>query len=226
MKLFSPNFEKEGVGVSKSEKNEYNYISFFQVFIDKFWILIKLNFLFILFCLPVVTIPASLGALTSISMSLVQHKHVFLCSDFLYKFKENWKQSTLISVLAFIFIGLSIFCLNLYSAMSNQNPIFLILFFITLTLFLFFSISLIYVFPILTTIRLPFKIVIKDSILLSIACFKRSLAGIFALGFIIISSLSYFPLTIPIFILIEFSVISFISSYISYPCIEKYLIAK
>ena len=83
MRFLSPNFTREGKGVKKDNVVKYDFCSFFQLLVDKFWLLIKLNFLFILFCIPIVTIPASIGALYSITTLLVQRKHVFILSDFI-----------------------------------------------------------------------------------------------------------------------------------------------
>ncbi|MDO5516717.1 MAG: DUF624 domain-containing protein [Clostridium sp.] len=223
MGFFSPNFEREGTGIDKEEDIEYNFISFFKLFIDKFWLLIKLNLLFILFSVPIVTIPASLGALNSITMLLVQRKHVFLWSDFVSKFKDNWKQSTICFILLGILSLFSLFCLNLYFNISQVNQMFIVLFFITLSILFFLVMISLYVYPIITTISLPIKHILKNSIFLSIVCIKNSILGLIVFTFFTISSIIFLPFSMPVILLIGFSIPSFINSFITFPCVQKYI---
>ena len=178
MRFLSPNFTREGKGVKKDNVVKYDFCSFFQLLVDKFWLLIKLNFLFILFCIPIVTIPASIGALYSITTLLVQRKHVFILSDFIQKFKENWKQSTISFILLGIFLFLSLFCLNLYFNLSQTKQIFCILFFLTLSILFFILIMSFYIYPLITTISLPILYILKNSLFLSIVCIKNSVCSL------------------------------------------------
>lgn len=223
MGFFSPNFEREGTEIEKEEVFDYTFISFFKLLIDKFWILIKLNLLFIIFSLPIVTIPASLGALNSITMLLVQRKHVFLWSDFIAKFKENWKQSTVCFIILSILTLFILFCLNLYINISHVNQLFMILFFVTLSLLVFLEMISLYVYPLITTISLSIKNIIKNSIFLSIVCIKNSILGLILFTFFILSSILFIPFSLPIVILIGFSIPSFINSFIAFPCVNKYI---
>lgn len=224
MRFFSPNFEREGIGIERDDVIEYTFISFIKLLIDKFWILVKLNLLFILFSIPVVTIPASLGALNSITMLLVQRKHVFLLHDFITKFKENWKQSTVCFTILGILFSLSLFCLNLYFSIGQINKIFLILFFITLSILFFISITSLYVYPLITTISLSTIYILKNSILLSIVCMKNSICGLIVFTFFLLNSFIFFYFSFPINLLIGFSLASFVNSFITFPCINKYIV--
>lgn len=223
MGFFSPNFQHEGPGISKCETQKYGVILFFQLLIEKFWILIKLNFLFILFSIPIITIPASIGAMTCITMNLIQRKHVFLLNDFIDKFKENFKQSTYCFIITFTFLFLISFSLILYYILGSQNQIFLILFFISIPIFILCNIAFIYIYPLITTVNLPIHSIIKDSFFLSIVCLKSSILVFIILSFIFVISLITFPISFLFLLILFFSLISFISSFITYPCIKKYI---
>jgi len=67
--------------------------------------LIVLNLLFVLCCLPVFTIGASVTSLYSVLLKLVNKKESYIRRDFLKAFKENFKQSTL-GWLIFLLIGI------------------------------------------------------------------------------------------------------------------------
>ncbi|HCW53858.1 MAG TPA: hypothetical protein DG753_09000 [Clostridium sp.] len=223
MRIFSPNFEKEGRGIEKGEKNEYNLFYFFKLLKEKFWTIIKLNFLFIIFSIPIITIPAALGALNSLTMRIVKREHIFIWSDFISKFKENWKQSTVCFLILTTFMIFSLFCLNLYFSISQINKLFLILFFITLTIIFFLIMVSLYVYPLLTTISLSTKDIIKNSALLSVVCIKNSLLGLIVFIFFILNFVAFFPFALPIALIIGFSLHSFINSFITFKCIDKYI---
>ena len=59
--------------------------------------------LYLLFCLPIVTIGPATAAFTYILRNYSREDHAFLFSDFIDIFKKNWKQSS-------IFWFLNLFC--------------------------------------------------------------------------------------------------------------------
>ena len=78
MRIFSPNFEREGPGIKKDEPSKEGISLFFQLFVARFWDILKLNIIFIVYCIPIVTIGPAFGALTSITMSMIQNKHIYI----------------------------------------------------------------------------------------------------------------------------------------------------
>lgn len=224
MRIFSPNFEREGAGVEKNEPPKRGLSLFFQLFISRFWDMLKLNIIFIIYCIPIVTIGPAFGALTFITMSMVRNKHIYLFSDFHEAFKTNWKQS-----FTFSFIICSIFAVLYYSTLfyfklAQQNHIFYAVFFFCIFITVVFGLACLYIFPIMTTISLSIKDIFKNSIFLSIVCLKNTLLGALVYGFILIVNLLFFPLTIPLILIFTFSMLSFIASFTSWPGIKKFII--
>lgn len=224
MGFLSPNFQREGAGVPKNDSQKNRFALFFELLFDKFWDMIKLNLLFTLFCLPIVTIPASIAAMTSITVSMSKRNHYFLFSDFKNSFKKNWQQSTVCFIIDLIILICLGFSLNFYYSLSQKNPLFWALFFICISLIVLFCFSLLFVYPLITCVSLSLKNVFKNSILLAIICFKHSLCGFIGCGILILGLLLFFPLSIPLVFIIVCSLISFISSFITIPCIEKYVL--
>ena len=67
--------------------------------------------LFLLFCLPVVTIGASASALYYTVYRKYQKKYDSITSDFMRSFKQNLKSGIIINVIAMVFIALAALCL-------------------------------------------------------------------------------------------------------------------
>lgn len=224
MRIFSPNFTREGPGVDKNESQKKGILLFFELFISRFWDIIKLNILFIIYCIPIVTIGPAFGAMTSITMSMVQNKHVFIFSDFHEAFKANWKQSlicSLISAILFILINISI---PFYFRLAQSNSLFYTIFFFSIFITVIFGLSWLYIYPLLTIVSLSIKNIFKNAILLSIACFKNTLLGALIYWTILGINMIFFPLSLPIILLLTFSLLSFISSFTTLNHIKKYIV--
>lgn len=62
--------------------------------LSKFLDVIKLNFLWILFSIPLITIGASTVAAMSVALKMVDDEEGYIGRGFFKAFKENWKQGT------------------------------------------------------------------------------------------------------------------------------------
>ena len=87
------NFQKPGKGVKKEEPEKKRFFQFFDLFFRKITRLIQLNLLYLLFCIPIITIGPATAAMTKILRYYVEEKPVFLCSEFWAAFKENFVYS-------------------------------------------------------------------------------------------------------------------------------------
>lgn len=63
-------------------------------FLSKLLDVIKLNFLWILFSIPLITIGASTVAAMSVALKMADDEEGYIGRGFLKAFKENWKQGT------------------------------------------------------------------------------------------------------------------------------------
>lgn len=61
-------------------------------FMSTLWDIIKLNFLWVLFSLPIVTFGAATVAAFSVTNKMAEEKEGYIGRQFLKAFKENWKQ--------------------------------------------------------------------------------------------------------------------------------------
>ena len=61
--------------------------------------LIMLNVVFLICCLPIVTIGASLTALHYVTLKMTRNEESYIIRSFFKSFKQNFKQSTLIWIL-------------------------------------------------------------------------------------------------------------------------------
>lgn len=62
----------------------------------------KLNFLWLLFSIPIVTMGASTAAAMSVALKMADDEEGYIGKDFMKAFKENWKQGTLLGIITVI----------------------------------------------------------------------------------------------------------------------------
>ena len=98
--------------------------------------LLKTNLLFLLCCIPVVTIPLSLFAMSRVICQIVQDQPVECFRTFKETFRRGWKQS----YIAFLLTAFPLVCAGygmwFYLSLANKNPLFFLPFVVCSTIFL------------------------------------------------------------------------------------------
>ncbi|MCD7956340.1 MAG: YesL family protein [Lachnospiraceae bacterium] len=95
-------------------------------FVCKFTDLLKLNFLWILFSLPIVTIGASTAAAFSVALRLAEDEEGYIWQGFWKGFKENWKQGTMLALITFISLYAVYLDFQMFEALEDNPLAFLI----------------------------------------------------------------------------------------------------
>lgn len=218
------NYSKPGPGVDKNAPKKKRFFLFFELYFRKFWKLIQLNLLFLVCCIPIVTIGPAICGMIYVLRNYANEKPTFLLSDFLDAFKSNWKQGfalwllfTIISVVA----GISFFWYFVNSATSWAMliPYALCILFCLIFLFVQF-----YAYLMAITVELKLRYILKNCLIFAFLGVKTNIITAFFVLLIAIPTALFFPLTVPIIALLAFSTIGFITVFNSYPYIVKYII--
>lgn len=218
------NYSKPGPGVDKNAPKKKRFFLFFELYFRKFWKLIQLNLLFLVCCIPIVTIGPAICGMTYVLRNYANEKPTFLLSDFWDAFKSNWKQGfalwlifTIISVVA----GTSFFWYFVNSATSWAMliPYGLCILFCLIFLFVQF-----YAYLMAITVELKLRYILKNCLIFAFLGVKTNIITAFFVLLIAIPTALFFPLTIPIIALLACSTIGFITVFNSYPYIVKYII--
>lgn len=129
--------------------------------------MIILNLLWILCCLPIVTIGASTTALQYVVLKMVRNEESYVVQSFFRAFKENLRQSTIVWMILML-LGMVLY-LDFYYAMHTNSV------FAKATIFMVSGIAFLilfmanYVFPVMSFFENTTKKVIKNSFLMAIA---------------------------------------------------------
>jgi uncharacterized membrane protein YesL len=230
MSLFY-NPQKSGRGVSKEEatKSELKpFFKFFEIFGRKFWQLMGLNMLYIVMCIPIVTIGAATCAMTHVMRKFVLEQPIFVYSEFFGAFRRNFKRSVIVGLGSLIFFFAFVFnLLFFYTGNIADTPAepqnYLMMGMNLLAGVVFLTINL-YVYPQITYLDLPMKAIFRNAAIFCIAGFKRNMVTVGVYIATITLLIFFYPYSMIALPLIPFAQLAFLSVFRAHPIIQKHVI--
>lgn len=140
--------------------------------LSKAFDLMLLNFLFLISCIPVITAGAAISALYYMVLKMHRDEETYIVKGYFNAFKNNFRQATLIWIpLLFFFIFFGVDLYIIYAVIDPvyrwlQVPVWIIIFILLSVL--------IYAFPLLSSYESPTKLLLKNSVLLSLGNFPTT----------------------------------------------------
>ncbi len=193
-------------------------------FLSRMADLMILNVIFILCCIPIVTIGASLTAISYVLLKIRDGEEGYIARGFFKSFKQNFRQATLIWLMilgAGILLGLDIYILRSMSGTLAQINTVLIMVLIVLLVFILF-----YVFAVLARFENTVLNTIKNACLMSILDFPKTLLMVGTVAAAIFLSFlngTFLTWAILIWILIGFALIGYCNSWFLDGILKKYM---
>jgi len=105
---------REGKGVSKGEVRDKGIFNFFDVYTTNFWKFTVLGLLYVLFCIPVITMPAATAAFFYVQRNIIRKKGVFIWSDFHETFTKYFWKAIPMGIIDILAYGLSLIAMWWY----------------------------------------------------------------------------------------------------------------
>ncbi len=180
-----------------------------MAFMGKIADLIILNFIVILFSLPIFTIGASWTALYYVTLKMVRKEESYMFKDFWHSFKENFKQATIIWLLVLVVAAVFVGDFLIWRMLPDMIPQALMIV-LAILAFIVFCAAL-YIFPVLSHFDNTIKNTIKNSFIISLINVPYTIVFIilFAVPFIL---LFYLYQILPVFVMLGFSGPAYIAS--------------
>lgn len=136
-------------------------------FITRFWDMVKLNFIWLICSIPVVTIGVSTVAAYSVTLRMIEENEGYVVRNFFKAFKENFKQGMAIGPITILFAAV----LYIDFVFAKQHIGFAILGVFSAFMF---GIALIYAYPLLARYDNKLFKTIKNSMRISMRYFGRT----------------------------------------------------
>ncbi|MBQ9746579.1 MAG: hypothetical protein IJW21_07120 [Clostridia bacterium] len=178
-------------------------------------------------CLFVITFGLVNAACAYIMRNMVKCEPVFWSIDFFGTIKKNWKMAVPMGILDLIVLGLNAYAIYYYW-FFYQTGINHIMFFcslVTLVLYLFMRF---YMYMIMVTFKMNFFKVLKNSFIFAILCAGKNFLALIGIAVVVLLTLCfaalYTPIGVILLIVLVFGLCTFISTYVAYPQMKKYMI--
>ena len=183
-----------------------------------------LNIVFLITCLPIVTIGAAWTSLSYVTLKMSRDEESYIVKSYFKAFRQNFRQATVIwgICLAAMFI----FYID-YHIIGNMDHSMAQVMFVLLTVVaILFGLTLLYVFPVLAKFDNTVFNTIKNSFLISVANLPRTLL-MFAviIGSIVLTFLSQQTIAVGmlVWIMVGFALIAFINAHILVKVFDRYI---
>ncbi len=211
----------EGPGLPIPEAGARRLLALFHSY---FWKLLGANLLFVLFSLPVVTLPGALCALNRVCILIYREGHCFLWMDFWKEFKSSALRSILLGLLfgGILFAGYYMVSL---AAANMAFPLFALIFWTLGILAVIISICWgAYFFVLMPMLDLKVGQILKNSLFL---CFIRPQRALLVLGVVVLMSFIA-AICMPVFVialaLCWFVFMQYVICYLVYGMADQYIL--
>lgn len=219
--LFSNRYSQPGPEIPKNTPQKKGFPLFWDILTRDFWSLIGINMLYVIICLPIITIGPATIAFCKITCTLVKGTHLFAYTDFWTAFKENFKRGFLLSFVLLLVIT-DLFIVGTSVLTSGLVGVGLI---VATAIGLFISFIIvsvcIYLIPLLGHTDLKAADLVKNSVTLALLGKWNTLFATAIIIGIYIAFVVYFPISGVFMITVGFIFLFMIGSFFAWPVIEK-----
>ncbi len=205
-------------------RNIFNMDNAFWRALSRMADLMILNIIFLLTCIPIVTIGAALTGLNYVTLKLRDGSEGYITRTYFKSFRENFRQATLIWLL-FLVVGI-ILVLDFLILRDGTGTMVEVMQVGIFVLAILYIIVFLYVFPVLCRFVNTVWGTLKNSFIMAIADFPRTLALIaISAAAWIVTFLNYTTLMwgILVWILIGFALLSYLQMYFMQTILKKYM---
>ena len=167
--------------------------------------------------------PATAGA-TYVLRNFAREEHAYIWYHFWKAFKSNFRQASVMGVIDILVSCIAAYVIMFYAMSMGEGNSFVILLILSVIFLIIFTVMNYYVYLLMVTIELPFIHLIKNSFILSVLGIKYNVV-VFIFTFIVGAvEVLFFPITLPVVLIIGVSTPMFITTFGVYPVVKKYCI--
>ncbi|MGK9051390.1 DUF624 domain-containing protein [Xaviernesmea oryzae] len=112
---------REGPGISKDAPKKTGLALFAEIFAREWWEMVKLNILFILAAMFVVTIPAALAATACVCLAFVEDRNTYLLRDFTEAFVRYFWRASAWGLALTAALGTGVYATAAYVSAARDN---------------------------------------------------------------------------------------------------------
>ncbi len=211
---------------TQEEDSLLGWKNLFMTIWREIFTLVKANLCFLLFCIPIVTMPAALCALHGVCVDAVRGRECKVFRTFLHTIKSQFFQSWAVFVLLGLLEFISVYGAWFYFTHSNGNWLVLLMGLFMSGVAVIAYLMLSYCYTMLARVDLTLGKVLKNSFLLTFLNLKFSIcSGVITIA-IIAFCILFWLRVFPLLLLCAFSLVAYFATYFSLFGLEKYVLTE
>ncbi len=202
----------------------FNMDSPIMRFLGRLADVIILNIVFLITCLPVVTIGAAWTSLSYVTLKMSRDEESYILKSYFKAFRQNFRQATAIWGLAIV--AMFIFYMDFHIIRNMSQSMAQVLFILLSVVAIFFALTLLYVFPVLAKFDNSILNTIKNAFLIAIGNLPRTLLMVAVIiGSVVLTFLSQQTIAVGIlvWIMVGFALIAFINAHFLVKVFDRYI---
>ncbi|WP_245304035.1 YesL family protein [Agrobacterium bohemicum] len=187
---------REGAGIDKDAPRPTGLALFFDILKREWWELVKLNLLFLIASLPVVTIPAATLAMARVSRSIVSDENTYLLRDFIEALRRYAWRGTLLMVVCAAMTAASFYAVITYAKALPDMLIYSLPLAISIVMTLFISLVSAYAIVLTVTRDLPPFGLFRQAALLALVKPLPMLAALAFVAALWLAHILFYPVSV------------------------------
>ncbi|MFL2104723.1 YesL family protein [Desemzia sp. FAM 23991] len=187
----------------------------------KIYQLVILNIIFLVLCVPIITMGAAITALYGTTFKMIKDEEKNVSQTFFIIFKKEFQSGTKIWLIYLGLLALFIFSYSFLRTLFSQNIIFFYFFMLLISLGI---LTTIYVFPVLSIFDNRIMNTFKNSFFLAIKHAPQSILLFLIALFLLVIVPIYFEKLFFLWLTVGYSLTVYISAHIFRFIFEKYII--
>ncbi|NTJ44630.1 YesL family protein [Agrobacterium larrymoorei] len=204
---------KEGAGIDKDAPKLTGLALFFDIVKREWWEMVKLNLLFIIASLPLVTMPAATLAMARVSRSFALDENTYLLRDFIEAFRDYALRGTLLLTICATVVGACVYTTISYAQATQHGILYSAPLAISAAVTLYLCIVTAYATALLAARDLSILAALKEAALFAVV---KPLPMLFALAFVAalwLAHILFYPVSVFMPATINFSLGMFAISF-------------
>lgn len=194
---------------------------FWELIKDELPVVLIVNVLFLITCIPIVTIPPALLSLHMVVRKIILGQSISCSQDYFTAFKQNWKRAYGAFFVTAVPMGLAGYGVVFYLFRMTEYPVLLLPFAFCAFVFLAATLSSTYLYGLMCCGR-PLREAAKSAVLLGLAKPLRAiLAALFYYGLTLLAVM-FFPLSGGYLALIGFSMPCLLGNFYIRTVLKQY----
>ena len=183
-----------------------------------------LNIVFLITCLPVVTIGAAWTSLSYVTLKMSRDEESYIVKSYFKAFRQNFRQATAIWGIALV--AMFIFYMDFHIIRSMNPSMAQAMFILLAAIAMLAALTLLYVFPVLAKFDNTILNTIKNAFFMAIGNLPHTLLmAAVIVGSVVLTFLSQQTIAIGmlVWIMVGFALIAFLNAHILVKVFDKYI---